>query len=97
VAHRDIIVVGASLGGFDALPQLVAALPEDLRAAVLIVMHMEPSGSSWLAQRLDRVSPLPAAAAVDNEELRAGRIYVAVPDHHLMIQDARIRLTRGCD
>jgi chemotaxis response regulator CheB len=88
--HRDIIVVGTSMGGFDALPQLLRGLPADLEAALLIVMHMEANGSSWLAERLARVSPLPIAAAVDQEELCNGRIYVAIPDHHLMIEGERI-------
>jgi len=94
MAHRDVIVVGASSGGFEALPKFVAGLPRDLQGAVLVVMHVAPNGPSWLAERIAAASPLRAAAAVDGEPLRAGQIYVAVPDHHLMIENERIRLTR---
>jgi two-component system chemotaxis response regulator CheB len=95
MAHRNIIVVGASLGGVEALPRLAAQLPRDLEAAVLVVMHMSPNAPSYLAPRLDAEGPLRAAAAVDGEEIVPGRIYVAVPDHHLAIDEHRIRLTRG--
>ena len=95
MGDRDIIVVGASLGGYNALPQFAASLPKDFAAAVLVVMHMDPNDSNWLAERVARASALPSAAAVKKEELRPGRIYVAIPDHHLMIQGSRIRLTRG--
>jgi two-component system chemotaxis response regulator CheB len=95
MTHRDIIVVGASKGGVEALPQLVAGLPGDLDAAVLVVLHMAPNAPSYLAPRLDAAGPLPAAPARDGEELEAGRIYVAVPDRHLLIEGSRIRLSRG--
>lgn len=95
MAHRDIIVIGASLGGVQALPRLVAALPADLAAAVLIVMHMAAEGSNHLAERLDAVGPLQAAPAVDGEPITPGRIYVAGPDRHLMFEGNRIRVTRG--
>jgi len=88
-------VIGTSLGGVEALPRLVAGLPADLPAAVLIVQHVLPSSPNFLAERLDAVGPLAAKAAVDSEPLLPGRIYVAVADHHLMVEDDRVRLTRG--
>lgn len=93
--NRNVIVVGASLGGVEALPRLVAGLPPDLEAAVLVVLHMAPNFPSYLAERLDQAGPLAAAAGVEGEELRPGRIYVPVPDHHLMLEGPRIRLSRG--
>lgn len=95
MAHRDIIVVGASAGAWEALPKLVAALPADLPACVLIVQHVAPDGPSYLAERLCQSGALPATRAVDGEPLVSGHVYVAVPDRHLMIQDGRIRLSRG--
>ncbi|MBS0419473.1 MAG: chemotaxis protein CheB [Proteobacteria bacterium] len=95
MAHRDIIVVGASAGAWEALPKLVSGLPANLHASVLIVQHVAPSGPSYLPERLNQSSVLPAKAAVDGERLVPGHIYVAVPDRHLMIQDGRIRLSRG--
>ncbi len=95
MAHRDIVVIGASLGGVEALPQLAAALPQDLPAAVLVVLHMAPDARNYLAERLDAAGPLSAKPAVNGEPLESGRIYVAVPDHHLMMEGDRVRLTRG--
>jgi two-component system chemotaxis response regulator CheB len=95
MAHRDIVVIGTSLGGVEALPRLVAGFPSDLPAAVLVVQHVGPDSPNYLADRLNAAGPLPAGPAVNNEPLKSGRIYVAVPDHHLMIENDRLRLTRG--
>jgi two-component system chemotaxis response regulator CheB len=93
--HRDIIVVGASAGGIDAISQLVRGLPPDLDAAVLIVLHMAPTFPRVLAQRLAQIGPLPAADAVDGETIRPNRIYLCVPDRHLLVAGGKIRLSRG--
>jgi two-component system chemotaxis response regulator CheB len=95
MGRRDVVVVGASAGGVEALRTLVAGLPPDLPAAVLAVLHVPRSAPSALASILDRSGPLPAAAAVDGERLVRGRIYVAAVDHHLLLVDGRIRLSRG--
>ena len=95
MAHRDIIVVGASLGGPDALTRLVSGLTPDLPAAVLIVQHTAPKQRSYLAEILDAAGPLRARPAIDGERLERGRIYVAVPDRHLMVEGDNVRLSRG--
>ncbi|MCP2323059.1 two-component system chemotaxis response regulator CheB [Hamadaea flava] len=95
MAHRDVVVVGASAGGVEALRALVAGLPGDLPAAVLIVLHVPRSAPSALASILARACSLPVRPAVDGEMLRHGRVYVAVVDRHLLILDNRIRLSRG--
>jgi two-component system, chemotaxis family, protein-glutamate methylesterase/glutaminase len=92
---RDIVVVGGSAGAIDALTRLVAGLPEDLPAAVFVVIHVSPHSRSALPSILNRAGPLPAAAAADAEPIRRGRIYVASPDRHLLIRRDRIRVTRG--
>ena len=94
-AQHDVIVVGASAGGVEALADFVAGLPAGLPAAVLIVLHMPAYGHSVLSDILSRRGPLPAAQAEDGEIIRTGRIYVAVSDHHLLVKDGRILLTRG--
>jgi two-component system chemotaxis response regulator CheB len=95
VTHRDVVAVGASAGGVEALRALVAGLPSDLPAAVLVVLHMPREAPSALPQILDRSGPLPATLAVDGEELCPGHIYVAAADHHLLLLDHRIRLSHG--
>lgn len=91
----DLIVVGASAGGVEALREFVRGLPEDLAAAVLVVLHMPPRGVSALAPILGRAGPLPAVPAEDGMVLERGRIHTAVPDHHLLVRDGRIGLSRG--
>jgi two-component system, chemotaxis family, protein-glutamate methylesterase/glutaminase len=93
--HRDVVAVGASAGGVEALRALVAGLPPDYPGALLVVLHVPRDGPSALPAILDRSGPLPAATATDGETLRPGRIYVAPNDHHLLVLDGRLRLTRG--
>src|SRR6266536_5252696 len=90
VAHRDVIVVGTSAGGVEALRHLAGALPEDLPAAVLAVIHVPPESPGMLPSILNRAGRLPAAHATDGEELRTGRIYVAPPGAHMLVEDRRI-------
>jgi len=87
--------VGASAGGVEALRTLAAGLPADLPASVLVVLHVPRASPSALPAILRRVCPLPVRAAVDGEPLRHGRIYVARADHHLLVIDGYIRLSRG--
>ena len=92
---QNIIVVGASAGGFEALKTLSAGLPKDLPAAVLIVWHMSPDVRGILPQVLSRITEMPVSHAFDGEDLLEGRIYVAPPDRHLMVEPDRVRVTRG--
>jgi two-component system, chemotaxis family, protein-glutamate methylesterase/glutaminase len=92
---HDIIVVGASSGGVETLKQIVAALPPDLPAAMFIVLHRPAIGPNLLAEILQRVSPLAVADAVDGQAITQGHIYIGPPDRHLLIEQERIRLSRG--
>ena len=92
---RDIIVVGASAGGVQTLQELMRGLPADLPAAVFIVVHTSPSSPGILPQILDRAGPLPVEHARDGEPIRHRRVYVAPPDHHLLVRDGVMRVTHG--
>jgi two-component system, chemotaxis family, protein-glutamate methylesterase/glutaminase len=92
---RDIIVMGASAGGVEALRSVLADVPKDLPASVLIVLHVSPDHRSVLPRILDSAGPLPAAHARDGEALERGRVYVAPPDRHLVVDDGVVRLTRS--
>jgi two-component system chemotaxis response regulator CheB len=92
---RDIIVVGASAGGVEALGQLVRGLPADLPAAVFVVLHVPQHGTSVLPSILRRAGRLPVEHAKDGEAIRPGRVYVAPPDFHMLIKNGHVRLARG--
>ena len=92
---RNIIVIGASTGGFAAIKQLVAALPPDLDATIFIAWHMSPDMTGILPQVLNQLTTLPATNAVDNEHIEINHIYVAVPDKHLLLEPGVVRVTRG--
>jgi two-component system, chemotaxis family, protein-glutamate methylesterase/glutaminase len=90
-----VIGFGASAGGVEALRAALSALPENLDAAVFVVLHVPASGKSLLAPILARVTPLDTDVAVDGEPVVAGRVYVAPADRHLTVRDRRIVLSRG--
>lgn len=92
---HDVIVVGASLGGIEALRALVGGLPPDLPAAVVVVQHTAAASPGTLGEILDRAGPLPARLAERGEPLRLGQIVVAPPDQHLLVVDGGVRLSRG--
>ncbi len=94
-AKRDIVVIGASSGGVDALTRLVARLPAGLPAAIYIVQHTAPSSPGLLAAILHRAGPMRAAMLTHDEPLAIGEIRVAPPDHHIVLTTAGAQLDRG--
>ena len=93
--YRDIVVIGASTGGVAALLELVKTLPADFPAPIFVVMHMAPDSPSILPQLLNSVSALKVRHPQDGELVEAGVIYVARPDHHLLLEGNRVLVTRG--
>lgn len=92
---RDVVVVGASAGGVEALRTLVRDLPPDLPATVLIVLHRPSTETSRLPDILDRAGPLPVRHAASDEKLIRGQILIAPPDQHMVVEPDRVLLTRG--
>ena len=93
--NRDTIVIGASAGGVQALSALVSQLPPNLPAAVFIVLHIPSDVPSLLPVILARDSSLPVAHAVYGDHIKRGKIYVAPPDHLLLIEGYRVKLVHG--
>ena len=91
---RDLVVIGASAGGVQALRQIVAALPPALPAAVCVVLHIGRNPST-LPELLAAAGGLPAHHATDGEPATAGHLHVAPPDRHLLVSDDRLRLYLG--
>jgi two-component system chemotaxis response regulator CheB len=92
---RDVIVVGASAGGVEALSHFVGSLPKDLQATVLVVLHIPAHAPSQLDSILQRSTRLEVLPAEDGAPLRYGVIYVGKSDRHLMVAEDIVRLTRG--
>jgi two-component system, chemotaxis family, protein-glutamate methylesterase/glutaminase len=92
---QDVVVVGASAGGVDALRALVSTLPEGLPAPVVVVLHIAPGAPSALAAILTRAGPLTARSAEHRLPLRAGMIYAAPADRHVLLVDGHLHLSAG--
>ena len=94
-SSSNIVVIGASAGGVEALRAVLGNVPKDLPASVLVVLHLSPDHRSVLPHILGTVGPLPATHPIDGESLQKGHVYVAPPDHHLVVDDGVVRLTRS--
>lgn len=95
--RQDIIVIGASAGGVEALQVVAAGLPAHLPAAVFVVLHIGRGshGRSYLPEILSSAGPLPAVHPRDREKIERGKIYTAPPDCHLLLEHGMMRLSRG--
>ena len=95
MVNRDILAIGTSAGGVEALLFLARNLQRDFPASVLLTIHLPSHSRSLLDGLLNRSGPLPAAFAQDGELLRKSRIYIAPPDRHLIVDDDHISLGEG--
>jgi len=95
MANRDILAIGTSAGGFEALRFLAGEFSGDLPASVLVVIHLSSQFRSSLDAILTQAGPLPATFAVDGEKLEKSRIYIAPAERHLIVEGERLRLGSG--
>ena len=79
------VAIAASAGGLKAIGELLAALPANFPAAILIVQHLHPTSPSHFADLLNKQTILPVKQAADGDVLRPGRVYTAIPDRHLLV------------
>ncbi len=89
-AVDQLVVVGSSAGGVEALSVLVGSLPADLPAAVVVAQHLDPARPSHLGAILARPSVLPVVTVEDREKLEAGTIYVVPSNRHVEISDHEV-------
>lgn len=92
---HDIIVIGASAGGLKALSAVLRELPASLGATIFIVQHIAPDRDSYLPRLLSDVCDLPVRSPLDNEVFARDQIYVAAPNHHLLVNEDHVRVLRG--
>lgn len=92
---KKIVLIGGSAGGIEVIATILSTVPADLAAAFFIVVHLNPTAPSLLAEVLGRRTQLRVVQAVDDVEIEAGVVYVSPPDRHLSIHEGRVRLGRG--
>jgi two-component system chemotaxis response regulator CheB len=93
--RHEIVAVGTSAGGVEALIRLVAGLPPGFPAALFVVCHIPAGAYSRLPEILSAHGALLARRAQDGEPIHYGHVYVAPPDYHLLLEPGVVRLTRG--
>jgi two-component system chemotaxis response regulator CheB len=90
----ELVVVGSSWGGLEAVGRLLALLPADFRPAIAIAQHRTPDiAGDGLASSISGVSPLPVREVDDKDALRPGTVYVAPADYHLMVERTHFELS----
>lgn len=95
MSRHDVIVIGASAGGVASLWQLVQGLPNNLAAAIFVVVHVSAKHPSSLPNILQKSGKLPSVHAVDGAQIKPGCIYIAPPDRHLLIKPQCMRVVFG--
>ena len=93
--NHDIVVIGGSAGSFETLTHICRKLSPDIPAAIFVVVHISPTSRSVLPELLSRAGRLSAVHPSDGDPIVAGKIYVAPPDLHLLIEEGRVCLRRG--
>lgn len=81
----EVVLIGTSTGGPPALQTILGAIPAGFPCPVLIVQHMPPGFTASLAERLNRISPIPVKEAADGEPIAAGQAYIAPAGRHMKV------------
>ena len=95
MGNRDIIVIGGSWGATAPLKEILGRISADLPAAVFVVLHISPNGIGMLSTVASAASRLPVVQAESGMVIENGHIYLAAPDHHLLLRESHIMLGRG--
>jgi two-component system, chemotaxis family, protein-glutamate methylesterase/glutaminase len=95
MGNRDILAIGTSAGGVEALTSLASGFEANFPASVLVTIHLPSHFASSLDDILSRAGPLPAAFASEHQPLRKDRIYIAPPGRHLVIDGEQLSLGNG--
>ena len=88
----EVVAIGTSTGGPNALAEVLPQLPKDLLAAVVVVQHMPPTFTRFLAERLNGQCQLPVSEAIDDQLLRPGRVVIAPGDLHMILEQRGVNV-----
>jgi two-component system chemotaxis response regulator CheB len=94
-ATRDLVVIGGSGGGIEAVTRVIRDIPATFPAAIAVVLHRSESGPNLLSQILGRVTKLKVADATNGIRLAPGCVFVPAIDHHLLVKDGGLVLSKG--
>jgi len=95
-SNFEVIAIATSAGGLKALSQVLSALPPDFSPAIVVVQHLDPRHRSLMADILGRRSTLPVKQAEENDKLQPGKVYIAPPNKHLLVNpDGSLSLTQS--
>lgn len=92
---HDIVVIGSSAGGIEAMQGLFRALPIDFPAAIFVVTHLNRQLPSFLAEILAKAGHLPTVTVLRTMKFKPGTVYVAPPDRHLILTATDVRINKG--
>jgi len=95
MANHDIVVMGASYGGLAAYTKLLSLLPRDFHASIFVVLHISPRFPSYLEQILSGKVKLRVLQPKGGEKPEQGTVYVAPPNHHLLLKEDHIAIVKG--
>jgi two-component system chemotaxis response regulator CheB len=88
-----LVAIGASWGGLKALRTVLAGLPGDLDAAVVVAQHRSPDASATYLELLGAATSLRVCEPGDKDDLTRGTVYVAAPDYHLLVEGRHLALS----
>lgn len=91
--HHEIVVVGTSWGGLQALKSLIGALPPDFGIPIVIVQHRHRDSDGALASLLQECTPMELCDVEDKQPIQPGYVYVAPPDYHLLVEEGSLALS----
>src|SRR5438876_3823534 len=95
-AAFDVVALASSAGGLTALSEVLACLPSDFPAALVVVQHLDPRHRSLMAEILSRRTTLHVKEAEEGNHLSSGTVFIAPPNRHLLVtSDGTVSLTQS--
>lgn len=91
----DVVAMGASAGGLNALTHVLRSLPETFPSSIVVVQHLSPDHKSWIANLLGHASRIRVKQAEHGEIMLPGVVYTAPPDEHLLVGPGKVQLAHS--
>jgi two-component system, chemotaxis family, protein-glutamate methylesterase/glutaminase len=93
--YYDVVALGASAGGLNALSQVLKGLPKTFPSSIVVVQHVSPGHKSWIADLLGRSTQLTVKQAEHGEIMLPATVYIAPPDEHLLVAPGKVQLAHS--